>query len=803
MDKREVSASITVYLTLVLLLVLSLVTVTLEAALTAGGRFMAESISRLAADSVLGGYHTGLYERYHIFGLPSEDISNSLVKYARENLDYGGAFLWKLDVMGATVDETAALTDYRGELFRKQAVEYMEFKGVSLVVERLLDSIDLFEKADKTTGVLNAKAETEEEVAKIDECVLELFELVDGLRCDGTGIKQSFTGKIKVAGSFAKKLFIGTPTQESMKVNHPDLFAALSEHYTNPLLLLNTIEEEGNRYLFYLKEIAFLEEQIEMLMRGEADFIAARETAKEAENGDTAAGTKTGTAATGEEKTESPKLLEMIAFRLEAEAKKMEYAVCSVDAYFRYELARNELQNLLNGCRKTTEDALSTIAEIEVRQKVAQSKVWEYEGILTSAAEWMDAEFGQELNQGLGLMKEYVGEDVEGKERILDFSKCGETLEHNRVILNRVVNQDLSVPMPDTENTWKEAVQILRYQFPEYSHEGLEFDYSKMKLKASGQSPMESLSSLIKGGVGGLILGDLPVSEKWFGIMDLPSFGKDSEQSDEGAEDLLSAFDQGSPLQGIQELAAEGISALGEKLLFLTYLTDHFSDFRSGASGDTVLEYELEYILCGKTADTENLSSFLFRILLVRLLFCLIHVLSDSEKTNKAQGLATGLLGFTGLPMLISVMKYLILFLWAAEGAMVETAAIIRGKKVAVLPTKTNFPVQFEEMLFMSKPLIQSKAENRKDDTGIRLGYQEYLLFFLLLQKEELQNYRAMDLIQINLAAVQEDFRMKNMLYGINLTLEYDMPSVFTQMFAIRQRGDKKHRYRVPCGAVY
>ncbi len=816
-------AVITVYLTLILLLLLSLLTVTLESARTAGARYIAEAATKLSVDSVLADFCTPLFERYHIFGCQSMGanrkeasayLSEQTENYITGNLQTDSAFLWKFSLSGLEVTETAMLTDYDGRLFRRQAVEYMQYRGTTLAAEKLLESLDLFEKADKTSALLKTKSGTEESLAEIDECVLELFELVDGICCNANGIRQTWKGKIRIAGNFVKKLLIGEPTMSSTGVYHGELFDTLKEHYCDPLTMITELESLGEQYLTCKGIIEDLSRQLDGLSDQGVNAEELPESGAESLAMETPEPIVNNSASPEDdillEEKENQTLKERIRLKGELLLETVKAAGLSVQ----YSFQKQKIKSLVQGCIVAITEARYILGEIRIRQAIAESSVWEYEDQLMSAVEWLDQELYSELNSGLETMKEYIGDGVEGKERILDFKTMEQTLSKDQIVCEKIQEHlKHSIPLPEDETVWRETLRILQQDCKEYSFDGLDFDYSEMKLKSEGESPLGAANALFGWGLTEILIQNTDkLSDKKLTSQYLPSqmvseAKTDNEEASKVASEeekgLLSVFESEAPLQGIGDLTAKGASAIAEKILFLSYLTDHFSGYMKGCEESTVMEYELEYILSGKSTDRDALASVVVRILLVRTLFCLIHVLGDSEKCNTVQAFASGLLGFTGLPILILIMKYLVILVWAFEAAMVETAAILQGKKITLIPTKNSFQVGFEELLIMVKPVIQAKAESRPEDTGVKLGYTEYLLLFLLLQDETKQNMRTLDLMQENLALEDDGFRMNRVLYGFNITAEFLLPAVFLKLPFYRKREMQGFTYRIYSGALY
>ena len=60
-----------------------------------------------------------------------------------------------------------------------------------------------------------------------------------------------------------------------------------------------------------------------------------------------------------------------------------------------------------------------------------------------------------------------------------------------------------------------------------------------------------------------------------------------------------------------------------------------------------LLDYEIEYILCGRQSDQDNLNEVLFKLVLIREGLNLSYLVTDVQKKNECFGLALQLLGYT------------------------------------------------------------------------------------------------------------------------------------------------------------
>lgn len=772
---------ITCFLSLILLLILSLVSVTLESARVAGARFLTDSYTRMAMDSVMAGYSGALFDRYHVFAYNTGETSQSEIEavlkteteyYINRNLQAGNQMLWSPVLQEVQIDDYRLLTEERGKVFREEAAEYMKYRGTAVLVELLFSSLGVFQGAQETMELMEAKAETEEALAEIDACILDLFESVDGFVRDDLGIRQNIWGKVKVKKYFVKKLLFDEVTTESTQINHDVLFEAVQAQYLNP-------QEQIDGMMGHLEEFDTAEERLKE--------IGVRLEALEEES------FFSNPAASAEKAL--------------LEAEQVFYMGKLQLASLQYRSALRDWKFVVSGCKEATQKALATLEEIRNKQALAVNKVLQYEDQLLEAAEWLDTSLYEELIKGLATMKQYVDLETEGAQCITDIVQMEKSLIQNEDVLSRVMEliEENAQEESQTSGLARLMLAEASLAISDYTQEGLCFDYSEIHLEAEGESPVDGFQNLLLCGVSELILEDtaeIPQTTLTDGSLvsialteaPAPEEGDGSmgwlDAESAGMSSVLGTMNDNSPFAGVVSWIGKEGAELFERVLFLSYLSDHFSNYEKQREAESVLAHEQEYILCGNLRDDLNLYEVIGRILLVRIVFNLIHVLSDAEKCGVAQETAVGLLGVTGLPILVSMMKFLILFVWATEGALVETAALLQGKKLSAMPTKEEFPVGFSELLLMSKTMIQQKAEQLSDKEGVAFGYSEYLMLFLLLQNIEIQSMRALDLIQENLALEESGFRVSQLVCSFTAQAKYMVPELFTDLpFSRRKTG--------------
>lgn len=211
-----------------------------------------------------------------------------------------------------------------------------------------------------------------------------------------------------------------------------------------------------------------------------------------------------------------------------------------------------------------------------------------------------------------------------------------------------------------------------------------------------------------------------------------------------------------------------------DKVLVVEYLDEYFADYSNPASKHA-LSYELEYVLCGKESDKDNLEGVVNRLLLMRMAANVTHILSDATKKNDALLLANALAGFTGNPAVIQVVQIGIVAAWAYVESILDIRALLEGDKIALL--KNN-----EQWMTKLGSLAQAFGDGtRTQNCTNGLSYQDYLKGFLFTMGNRKLAYRMMDVMEQNLHLVSayQNCRMDHMLYRISYDITYTAEPLF------------------------
>lgn len=199
-----------------------------------------------------------------------------------------------------------------------------------------------------------------------------------------------------------------------------------------------------------------------------------------------------------------------------------------------------------------------------------------------------------------------------------------------------------------------------------------------------------------------------------------------------------------------------GMDGIEEKLLFDEYLAESFTNAvpeeeDAGAEKDRSLDYEIEYILSGRSSDEENLESVLFRIFLIRMALNYTFLLTDTEKQGEAELLALAISAVLLMPEAVEGVKQLVIAAWAAGESVVDIRTLLSGKRTALVKTSENWQTSLSS-------LFRLGDDSRQEGSDIQGGicYKDYLRMLLFLENTDEITMRALDRAEENLRTEQQ-----------------------------------------------
>jgi len=809
---KKSDASITIYLSLILLIILSLLFTIIESARVNTAKVYAERALTTAMDSVLTEYYGPLWEEYHLFGLnigngTQEEKQSNMIDKLSEYMSYTfdpnkevNQFLYKdsteiydISIDFLNISDQTMLMDYQGELLINEAVEYMKYEEVGDLAEALLNKASLLETPKKVSYLYEEKQKAEEELVEIDEGILELMELLDGLKTNAKGIERNKDGTLKVAATFIKQIATKEITMEGVGVNQENVFLALKDSYCNPLPGINELSDKFAIIEQGQKSILMIQEEINAI----ASLRTQDETTLQSLNAI-------------EKKTKAQKKLiirisENIGALMSQENILRQKIVLEQENIDRLMTEINnekqKLSKLVSKIKQLITAALSSVDNIIAKSGSAASLINQYAESLQKEKDNIGDDIYSGLEDSLSELTKYTSEG-EGDSK---FANMKVILLENQEKLGKIASLLSKVEADMASKSYpvaQENFANIGTLFQEYQIEGLTIDYSTLVLNQTEQkNPLDEVNSVFQTGITGLVVNSNTISDKKLTSEVRPSDIAAAFEADTDYSAMLSSFfkkitaggenaGMGSLFgsfgteAGGMKVFGDAVNSIAEQILYQEYLKEHFEAFpMSGedlaARKPSVLIYEQEYLLAGKSSDAKNLSSVITRVVFLRTILDFVSILGDKAKCSEAKVVAAGLVGFTGLPILIGIMQTLILLVWAFDEALLDTCALMMGKEVPLI--KKQIVLQFPDLFMINHEFLKTKVVQIVSTKNSSFSYQDYLRLFLLLKKKKDLSYRSMDLMQENINLRYADgFKFINCIFGFRTEAKFLIASKFT-----------------------
>jgi hypothetical protein len=259
---------------------------------------------------------------------------------------------------------------------------------------------------------------------------------------------------------------------------------------------------------------------------------------------------------------------------------------------------------------------------------------------------------------------------------------------------------------------------------------------------------------------------------------------KDTKSVSKEKISLSNAVSKRSLKKGTAQISVQ--TGLLDMVLLSQYLVDYFACYTQGnATGK--IQYELEYLLCGKDKDVDNLRLTMERLLAVRVAANMIALATDYQKQGIAYSAALTLVGATANPAIIFAVKSGLLWAWALAEGILDLRTLLSGGKIAVIKNSTQWT---SDLLHLGSAFA---AFGQAVDCPNGLSYQQYLGYLLTVNAKN-SAYRAMDLQEMAIRSMDgyQDFYMDNMVTDAKLSVDYGYRTVFWGMEDITSRRERK-----------
>lgn len=218
-----------------------------------------------------------------------------------------------------------------------------------------------------------------------------------------------------------------------------------------------------------------------------------------------------------------------------------------------------------------------------------------------------------------------------------------------------------------------------------------------------------------------------------------------------------------------------------QKLLVLTYLEEYFSNYVNPKEKH-LLCYEMEYVLCGKDTEWENLNGALDRLLLMREAANVACLLADKEKMAQAEEVA-GLIGLLagGNYGIVKAVQIGIVGAWAYAESVLDVRALVQGGVIPLLKQNVEWTTNMDDIFSVFDKNVKAKV------CANGLSYTDYLKQLLFLMDNQDLAYRMMEVMELGMQNYEEyeNCRMDHMIIMLRLKLTFESKPVFSSLISV------------------
>lgn len=804
----QLRGSITVFLTLVMVCIISLVGTMLDLARFEMADHMAYDTLVTAVDAKLTNYCREIYDDYKIFllkGDKKEEVMNGeeYIESIKEYLTYSfepkreigindisfslpTRDLLAIELKECTLKGQTMITDHEGEIFQYQVEEYMKYHVPAELAESLLSKLNLLQNTGTTISVFRKKMEVEEQAAEISQSILDLIRLVEGLTFEDGELEMTRDEFIVIQSSFAKQFCTEKVSPKAVAIDHNLVWDSLRDKYTNPVTMLSEIKEYNEELLTLEKE----KEELTNTLKEETD---------------------------AEKRQQYEGELEQKKGRIQELKDKIDTSGAS-------------LVKKAKGIQEKMREAIDIIDGLKGKKESCVNKLTAFESYLNTKKDKLDEGSYNAVSEETSELKDYLFKvDASGVDTSIvgNVTAMKDCLKSNLMAIEKTVNleplfqQELDPDYAKRKSQIEEAMKT----YSTYTLRPLKFDYTRLNTEPKEKSPVEQLSDVVGSGICSLILKDgTSLSKEKLSNTILPSKTgniKETEETkatdkdpnsnlageiSEGQDgDMTSSMEEYETICNKAKTEGSAVNDIARRVLLNSYGMSYFKNYTTSAKvneeseesqrlkqvlkKDSVLAYEQEYLIMGGETDEENVKDIINRTVFIRTTLNYLSLLTNSMARGKAEATATAMVGFTGCAPLVTIIKHVILMGWGFEEALVDVGALMQGKKVPLFKKAGNFSIQYHELVTISRTLIQSKIKKlpQEDKGMLSMTYKDYLNFYMYMIGPDTLSYRMMDLIQENTRLrYDKDFLMQNGVYGMEVSLEYEVPDRFLSLPLIK-----------------
>ncbi|MGN0204436.1 MAG: DUF5702 domain-containing protein [Coprococcus sp.] len=270
------------------------------------------------------------------------------------------------------------------------------------------------------------------------------------------------------------------------------------------------------------------------------------------------------------------------------------------------------------------------------------------------------------------------------------------------------------------------------------------------------QDPRPGIKQWLKSGLLNLVMGDRSISGRSIETEQCSWHREENKKqtllnSFDGYREVINALDE----QDITKQIRQGLQEQETQLMVNLYILEKFNHLCGNGDlvEESVLNYEIEYILSGHGTDRENLEGTVAEIFTLRTLLNLAYLYTSQEKGAVLQNFVQALSILAAIPVIGQLLELLLMVCWAAAEAVVDCAALTDGKKVPLMKNDGSWNLTMEQLISIGEKGGHASDYVRDGRSG--LDYGQYLLTLMLLTPSETKIIRMTQLMECNIRLIE------------------------------------------------
>lgn len=407
------------------------------------------------------------------------------------------------------------------------------------------------------------------------------------------------------------------------------------------------------------------------------------------------------------------------------------------------------ISKLAGECLRRIENTDMIGKFVEVDMQALKESLDEADELIHSNSEYLSDEVLEGLAEEIVQIEQY--REVMAEE-VCDVAAISSAVMRSRAVLEQIVYEISMINVSGDAETVLEQLIQLRATIKSYSFEGLEFNYSSLGISSEDTSLLDALSDFLENGILAIVLPD----------------GKDvSSVAVPRLPDSASNVCGKTKDTSLLTAGGDSVSLLAKNIIYTEYVMDNFASFMD-EDGGTVINYEVEYIICGENTDKKNLTETVMRIAALRSGVNMVYLLTDSDKKSEAYTLAASMAGATAIEPVIRLLQYTIMYVWSFAEGLSDVRRLFAGEKIELMKTEDTWNLSFDKLLSHD---FSNKSDG-KNKNG--LDYEMFLRILLYLESDSFKAAYTMDLVEFYMIVnYDKEFRLKDYIYGMEISTAY------------------------------